>query len=110
MSKNFKSYTYLYKVVARIYLSTNPSPGLFRKRVFKLLAVETVAAEEVDVSMAEIAAEDVEEEAGELKEDTDEEVVEEAAAHMKMELTSQMSPVTLKIQIGSHSQTIQGKG
>ena len=29
--------------------------------------------------------------------------------HMKMELTSQISPVTLKIQGGTHSQTIQGK-
>ena len=46
----------------------------------------------------------------EVEEDTFEEVVEEAAAHMKMELTSKISPVTLKIQIGSHSQTIQLKG
>ena len=45
----------------------------------------------------------------EVEEDTDEEVVEEAEAHMKMELTSQMSPVTLKIQSGPHSQKIQGK-
>ena len=38
-----------------------------------------------------------------------EEVVEEAAVYMKMELTSQMLSVTLRIQSGSHSQTIQGK-
>ena len=38
------------------------------------------------------------------------EAMEEELAHMKMGLTSQMSPVTLKIQSGPHSQTIQGKG
>ena len=38
------------------------------------------------------------------------EVMEEAVAHMKMVLTSQMSPVTLNMQIGIHSQTRQGKG
>ena len=45
-----------------------------------------------------------------LEEDMVEEVVEEAAAHMKMELTSQISPVTLKIKTGPHSKTIQEKG
>ena len=35
------------------------------------------------------------------EEDTSKEVVEEAVAHMKMELTYQMSPVTLKIQSGA---------
>ena len=65
--------------------------------VFMLLAVETVAVEEVDVSMAEVAAEDTEEEVDKVEEDTAEEVVEEAAEHIKMELTYQMSPVTLKI-------------
>ena len=59
--------------------------------------------------MAEVAAEDMEEEVAEVEDDTAEEVVEEAAAHMKMELKSYMSPVTLKIQSGPHSQTIQGK-
>ena len=39
----------------------------------------------------------------------DKEVVEEAAAHMKMELTSQKSPITLNIKSGPHYQTIQGK-
>ena len=67
-------------------------------------------AEEVEVSMVEVVAEDVEEEMDKLEEDTDEEVVDEAVAHMKMELTSHMSPVTLRIQSGQHSQTIQGKG
>ena len=43
-------------------------------------------------------AEDVEEEVEEVEENTPKEVVEEAAAHMKMELTSHISPVTLKIQ------------
>ena len=74
-----------------------------------LLSVETVAAEEVDVSMEEVVAEDVEEEGDEVYVDTSKEVVEGAASHMKTELTYQMPPVTLKIQIGPHSQTIQGK-
>ena len=43
------------------------------------------------------------------EDDTADEVVEEAAAHMKMELTSHMSPVTLKIQSGLYSQTIKVK-
>ena len=41
-----------------------------------------------------------------VEEDIPEEVVEEAAAHMKMELTYQIPPVTLKIQSGPHYQTI----
>ena len=75
-----------------------------------LLAAETVATEEVDVSKAEVAAEDVEEQVDEIEADTSKEVVEGAAAHMKTELTSQMSPVTLKIQSGPYYKTIQGKG
>ena len=75
-----------------------------------LLAVNTVAAEEVDISMEEVVAEDVEEEVDKVEEDTSKEVVEGADAHMKMKLTSQMSSVTLKIHSGPQSQTIQGKG
>ena len=74
-----------------------------------LLAVEIVAAEEVYISMEEFMAEDVDKEVVEVEEDTSEEVVEGAALHMKMELTSQMSPITLKIQSGPHPQTMQGK-
>ena len=59
--------------------------------------------------MAEVVADDVEEEVDGLEDDTSEEVVEGAAAQMKTEFTSQMSPVTLKIQSGPNSQTIQGK-
>ena len=44
---------------------------------------------------------------GEVEEDTSKEVVEGVAARTKMELTSHMSTVTLKIQIDPHSQTIQ---
>ena len=40
-----------------------------------LLDVETVAAEEVDVSLGEFAAEDVEEEVDKVEEETVEEVV-----------------------------------
>ena len=60
--------------------------------------------------MAEDAPEDMEEELYELDQDAAEEVMEEVVAHMKIELVSQMSPITLKIQSGPHSQTIQGKG
>ena len=45
----------------------------------------------------------------EAEEDTSEEVVKEAVEHIKMELTYQMSPVTLKIQSGPHYKTIQEK-
>ena len=44
-----------------------------------------------------------------VEEDTAEEVVEEAAAHMKKGLTSQMSPTTLRIQNDLHSQMRQEK-
>ena len=57
--------------------------------------------------MSEVVEEDVEEEVDELEEDMSKEVVEGAAAHMKMELTSQISPVTLNINSGPQSQTIQ---
>ena len=60
--------------------------------------------------MAEYVVEDVEEDAGELEEDTSEEVMEEAVVHIKMGLTSQMSPVTLKMHSGINCQTIQLKG
>ena len=46
----------------------------------------------------------------EVEEDTSKEVVEGEVENMKIELTYQMSPVTLKIQSGPHSKTIQGKG
>ena len=59
--------------------------------------------------MAEIMAEDVEEDLDKVEEDTAEKLVEEAAAHMKMELKSNMSPITLKIQSGTQTQTIKGK-
>ena len=64
----------------------------------------------MDVSIEEVATEDVEEDVDEVEKYTAEEVVEEAAAHMKVELKSQTSTVTLDIQSGSQSQTIQGKG
>ena len=63
-----------------------------------LLAVETVAAEKVDVSMVEVVVEGIEEEVDKVEEYTHKEIVEGAAAYTKMELTSQISPVTLKIQ------------
>ena len=56
--------------------------------------------------MAYVVAEDVDE----VEEDTFKEVGEEEAADIKMELSSQMSSVTLKIYSAPHSQTIQGKG
>ena len=47
---------------------------------------------------------------GKVEEDMYKEAVEGAAVHMKVELTYQISPVTLKILSWPHSQTIQGKG
>ena len=60
----------------------------------------TAAAEEVDVSIAKYAIEDVGRYVDEVEKDASDEVVEEAVAHMKMGLAYQMSPVTLKIQSG----------
>ena len=37
-----------------------------------------------------------------VEENTDDEVVEEAGAYMKMKFTPHMSPVTLNIQSGTH--------
>ena len=46
----------------------------------------------------------------EVEEDTYKEVVEKSAAHMKMRLTSHMSPVTFKMQSGTYSLTRQEIG
>ena len=48
-----------------------------------LLAVETVAVEEMEVSMAEVVVEEVEEDMDKVEEDTSKEVIEGSAAHMK---------------------------
>ena len=74
-----------------------------------ILDVEIMASEEVDISVEDVAAEDVEEEVYKVEKDASEEVMEEAVAHTKMVLTSQMSPITLKIKSGTQSKTIQGK-
>ena len=58
----------------------------------------------MDVSTAKDATDDV---GGE--EDTAKEVMEEAVVHIKMGLTSHMSPITLNNQSGTHSKTRQGK-
>ena len=71
-----------------------------------LLVVDTVAASDVEVSMAEVMIEDMEEELYWVEEDTSEEVAEGTSAHMKIELTYHISLVTLKIQSGPHYQTI----
>ena len=60
--------------------------------------------------MEEVVSEDVEKDVYEVQDYTAEEVLEEAAANMKMELTSQMLPVTLNIKGGLHFQTIGVKG
>ena len=69
-----------------------------------------MTTEEVDIYMTEVVSEDLEEELDEVKEDTDKDVVEESSTDMKMELMSQMSSVTLKIQIGPYYQMIQRRG
>ena len=74
------------------------------------LAVANPTSKDVDASMDEDAADDVGEEADEVEYDTDKEIVEEAASHMKMGLKYQMSPVTLKIQSETNYQTKQVKG
>ena len=66
------------------------------------MSVVNVATEEVDVSMAKDAVEDVGVYVYKVEEYTAVEVVEEAAAHMKMGLTYHMSLVTLKIWSGMH--------
>ena len=70
----------------------------------------TTSAEEVDVSMDKEAAEDVEEDVDEVEEEENWEVLKEEAAHMKMGLTSHISPVTLNIQSGLNFKTKQEKG
>ena len=47
------------------------------------------------------------EEVYKIEEDASKEFAEEAAVHMKIGLTSHMSPVTLNIHNGLHSQTRQ---
>ena len=74
------------------------------------LDVATTAEEEVDVPMAKDAVEDAGGESDDIEKDTVKEVVEEAVAHLKMVLTSHMSPITLMMQSWSHSQTRQEKG
>ena len=83
MSSFVKASTYLYTVAERLYPSANPSLGRFRKRSIMLLAVDTVAVEEVGVSVTEVAAEDKEEEVDEVEEEMFEEVTWGAVAHMK---------------------------
>ena len=59
--------------------------------------METSEAEGVGVSMDKDTEEDVDREVEKLEEETVNEVAEKAAAHMRIGLTSNMSPVTLKI-------------
>ena len=64
------------------------NPEASERVVIMPLAVETVAAEEVGVSMIEVMSKDVEEEVDKLEEDTPKEVMGEAAKHIKIELIS----------------------
>ena len=67
------------------------------------MSVVNVETEEVDVSMAKDVVEDMGGDVDKVEEETAVEVVEEAAACIKMGLTYHMSPVTLKIWSGIHS-------
>ena len=67
------------------------------------MSVVNVETEEVDVSMAKDVVEDMGGDVEKVEDYTAEEVLEEAAAYMKMGLTYHMSPVTLKIWSGIHS-------
>ena len=71
-----------------------------------LLAVDTMVVEDLYVLMSEVTEDDVEEKVEKVEEYTAEEIVEESAAHMKMELISQMLPVTSKIKSGTPYQMI----
>ena len=71
------------------------------------LVMVDAAETKVDVSMDEDAVDGVGGEFDEVEEYTAKEVVDESAAHIKMVLTYQMSPVTFKKQSWPHSQKIQ---
>ena len=66
------------------------------------MSVVNVETEEVDVSMAKDVVEDMGGDVDKVEEETAVEVVEEAAAYIKMGLTYHMSPVTLNIWSGMH--------
>ena len=66
--------------------------------------------EKLDVLVSKVATEDNKEEVDEVNEYTAKEIAEEASENIKTELISQMSPVSLKIQSGRHSQMIEGRG
>ena len=57
--------------------------------------------------MAKYAADYVGIEVYQVEGGTAKEILEEVAAHMKMGLTSQMSPITFKMQSGPHCQIKQ---
>ena len=59
--------------------------------------------------MAKEAAYDVGEEVYKVEEDTAEQVVEEAASHMKIVFIYHMSPMTLSMHSGTNFQTRQGR-
>ena len=73
------------------------------------LTAVTTSDEYVEIFTNEDVAKDVGEEVNGLDEAGADEVVEEVAANIKMGLTSQMSPVTLNMQSGTHSRTRQEK-
>ena len=62
-----KSSTYLSTVVVRIYPSANSSPGRFRKRNIYATGRGDRGISEVEVSMTEVEAQDVEKEVGEVE-------------------------------------------
>ena len=106
-----KASTNLSKVVASLYPYANPSSGRFRKRsIYAAGHGDRGGRRGGRFLMSEVVAEDMEEEVDKVEEDTSKEAVEGAAVHMKMELMSHVSPVTLKIPSGPQYQTIQGKG
>ena len=71
------------------------------------LAMVTSSSEEVDYLMAKDATEETREDEDKLDEDAVKDAVEDAAMNTRIELSYQMSYVTLKMNNGPHSKTIK---
>ena len=85
-------------MIVRLYPSTNPSLGRFINSGVYSNGFGDRRAEEVGFLMSDDAAEDMGGEVDRVEGEVVEDVVEEVAVHMKVVLTSQISPVTLKMR------------
>ena len=110
LSKFVKSSTYLSTVVVRLYPSTNSSSGRFIKR--SIYATGSGDCGSGRGGRFNVKGRNIGRggRGGRGIGVHIQGVLDEAAVPMEMKLTSQMSPITLKIQSGPYSQIIQGKG